>query len=455
MHFHQFLAFFRRLRASATTWFSRDEVSQQHVRHKVHEIARMLQNEDWPRLHQQSPYILRWLATETVLRKGFQAVFWTTGPIVHIGEPVISAGWLVTSARIPVELERAKLGMSLLLSPSGSLLSLRFAPPNLLNLGPSWTPPKYALASSIRDVQLQVGSPKTRSRGTLTLPTSPGQHPCLIMLPGSGPCDQDSSVGCAKPFKDLASGLATLGIATLRFDKITHTHGSRSRNSDTFTLEDEYMGHARDAIDQAFQHGCVSPTGVFVLGHSLGAYVAPRLMAEDSRIAGCIIMAGPAAPPSWSALRQYRYLASVDGAASETKVENPPQIKDLQRQCELSADPHLSLSTPRSELPFGICAAYWRSFAGFTPIATCVHEGRPVLVMQGVRDYQVTVEDDFVRWRDALEGCRYAELRVYEFLNHLFIRGEGRSLPREYEEPGNVDEEVVGDLGQWVLRNMR
>jgi hypothetical protein len=72
------------------------------------------------------------------------------------------------------------------------------------------------------------------------------------MLSGSGPCDQDSRVGCAKPFKDLALGLATLGVATLRFDNITYTHGAKFRNSAIFTLEDEYMGHARDAIRQTF-----------------------------------------------------------------------------------------------------------------------------------------------------------------------------------------------------------
>jgi pimeloyl-ACP methyl ester carboxylesterase len=76
-----------------------------------------------------------------------------------------------------------------------------------------------------------------------------------------------------------------------------------------------------------------------VLGHSLGAYVAPRLMAEDHRIAGCIIMAGPAAPLCWSALRQMRYLASLNNGAP-AEAEEPPQIRDLQRQCRLSANPN-------------------------------------------------------------------------------------------------------------------
>jgi dienelactone hydrolase len=84
-----------------------------------------------------------------------------------------------------------------------------------------------------------------------------------------------------------------------------------------------------------------------------------------------------------------------------------------------------------------------------------VREKRPVFVLQGARDYQVTVEDDFARWKEALESCRRIKLKVYQSLNHLFIRGEGQPSPREYEEPGNVDEEVLRDMSEWVFGNMR
>lgn len=97
----------------------------------------MLQNEDWARLRYQFPLVLRWFLTEAVLRKGFQAISFATGPIIHVGEPVVSTGWLLTSAKLPIEFQRAKLGMSILLSPSGSVLSLAFSPQNLLCLGPS------------------------------------------------------------------------------------------------------------------------------------------------------------------------------------------------------------------------------------------------------------------------------------------------------------------------------
>lgn len=199
------------------------------------------------------------------------------------------------------------------------------------------------------------------------------------------------------------------------------------------------MSPALDAIRQVFEHSSISPTSVFVLGHSLGAYVAPGLMESDPRIAGCIIMAGPAVPMYWSALRQHRHLASFDLDKS-VNINELPQIKDFQHQCELSARPDLDISTPPSKLPFSTGAAYWRDFANFTPIETCAREQRPVFVLQGARDYQVTLEDDFAKWQIGLGQSQHAKLEVYPNLKHLFISGKAKSTPREYDEPGNVDE---------------
>ncbi len=72
-------------------------------------------------------------------------------------------------------------------------------------------------------------------------------------------------------------------------------------------------------------------------------------------------------------------------------------------------------------------------------------------MLQGGRDYQVTGED-FRLWQRALEGKAGAQLKLYPALNHLFQPGEGPSSPAEYDKPGHVAAEVIGDLCQWILR---
>ena len=38
----------------------------------------------------------------------------------------------------------------------------------------------------------------------------------------------------------------------------------------------------------------------------------------------------------------------------------------------------------------------------------------------------------------------------YESLNHLFITGEGAPTNTEYMTPGNVDQQVIIDIVNWI-----
>jgi uncharacterized protein len=70
---------------------------------------------------------------------------------------------------------------------------------------------------------------------------------------------------------------------------------------------------------------------------------------------------------------------------------------------------------------------------------------RPVLVLQGGRDYQAT-ETDFNLWKRLLAGREDAQFKLYPDLNRLFATGQGRATPNEYSKPGHVAEVVVEDV---------
>lgn len=75
--------------------------------------------------------------------------------------------------------------------------------------------------------------------------------------------------------------------------------------------------------------------------------------------------------------------------------------------------------------------------------------GRPMLFLQGGRDYQVT-EEDFNGWKQALGGSPSASFRFYGNLNHLMQRGIGKAKPQEYFVPAPVDSRVTGDIALFV-----
>jgi uncharacterized protein len=190
----------------------------------------------------------------------------------------------------------------------------------------------------------------------------------------------------------------------------------------------------------------VDPARVFVAGHSEGGTAAPRVAAR-APVAGLVILAGGAQPLHHAMVRQFRYLASLAAAQGAAP---PADLDAITRQAAAVDDPALSESTPSSDLPFGVPAAYWLDLRGYDPPAAAAALGKPLLIVQGGRDYQATVADDLSRWQAALDGRPDVTIRVYPADNHLFFPGEGPSSPAEYEPAQHVDPAVVAGIAAWL-----
>ncbi|MHB1422402.1 MAG: alpha/beta hydrolase [Gemmataceae bacterium] len=85
--------------------------------------------------------------------------------------------------------------------------------------GYDFTPPPYARPQSYRQEETIVGSGDWALPATLTLPKGEGPFAAVVLVHGSGPHDRDETIGPNKPFRDLAWGLASQGIAVLRYEK--------------------------------------------------------------------------------------------------------------------------------------------------------------------------------------------------------------------------------------------
>ncbi|MGH9411173.1 MAG: hypothetical protein ACRD1V_17155, partial [Vicinamibacterales bacterium] len=94
-------------------------------------------------------------------------------------------------------------------------------------------------------------------------------------------------------------------------------------------------------------------------------------------------------------------------------------------------------------------ASYWLDLRGYDPPTAAKAVKQPMLILQGERDYQVTM-DDFAKWKAALGSRPNVAFKSYPALNHLMIAGTGKSLPAEYNTPGHVDAHVVEDIAAWL-----
>jgi fermentation-respiration switch protein FrsA (DUF1100 family) len=172
----------------------------------------------------------------------------------------------------------------------------------------------------------------------------------------------------------------------------------------------------------------------------------PRIGKAKDGIAGFISLAGSTRPLEDLVLEQTKYIASREGKLTEDQQK---KLREIERQVARVKSADLSPTTPRSELPLGVPAKYWLDLRGYDPAREAKDLRKPMLILQGERDYQVTMED-FANWKRALSARKDVKLVSYPKLNHLFMEGEGKSTPAEYAKPGNVAAIVIEEIAKWV-----
>ena len=408
-------------------------------------VVEMARNERFAEIEALFAPPLRAVASAETLRVGWATEISKLGPVSHTGAPVSEPGSAgLVRVHVPVTCEHGALTVVMSVDDAGVLQGLRIAPAATT----SWTPPPYAAPNRFHEHEVTVGSGPLAVSGTLSLPRGRGPRPGVVLLSGGGAFDRDETSGQNKPLKDLAWGLASRGVVVLRFDKVTSVHPSEVAHASYFTMAEEYVPHAVAAVRLLQQQPSVDPRRVFVLGHSMGGRVAPRVAIAEASVAGLIILAGDTQPMQHAAIRVARYLASLHpGPVVEAAA------RTITQQAAVVDSSDLSPSTPAGELPFGLSGSYWLDLRGYDPVATAAAIDKPMLILQGGRDYQVTIEDDLARWKMGLSQRPDITIRIYEADNHLFFPGAGPSTPAEYEPAQHVDPAVVADIAKWLMPN--
>ena len=145
-------------------------------------------------------------------------------------------------------------------------------------------------------------------------------------------------------------------------------------------------------------------------------------------------------------IEQYDYLYKL--TPSEELKEASQKIKE---QIKVLNSKSFSLNTQKEKLPFNLSAFYWKSVLDYNPTTEIKKVKIPILILQGERDYQVSIKD-FELWKTSLKNNKNATFISYPKLNHLFITGDSPSNPKEYEVKGKVDEKVISDIVKFIIK---
>lgn len=283
--------------------------------------------------------------------------------------------------------------------------------------------------------------------GELMLPwniESASPVPVVILVHGSGATDKDETIGPNKPFLDLAKGLAAKGIATIRYDKRAFSHSEASVDDYDFTVWEESIEDALAAVELANGDERLNNSQIYILGHSLGGYLIPKMMTHTNEVAGWIFMAASNEPIQEMVIDQYTYLAGRDDEVTADEQTAIDQMAAIAQQ--LKAPETLDPKQPI----LGAYPAYWIDLNAYRPLEEVIQHTVPKLFLQGERDYQVPV-NQFETWKETI-GAANAEFALFDGLNHLMMPGEGAPNPDEYMFPNHVDDRVIDTIADFIDR---
>ena len=295
--------------------------------------------------------------------------------------------------------------------------------------------------------------------GILTLPDSTmprGGYPAVVIVHGSGPGDMDGTAFAYKSYLDIADFLSSNGIAVLRYNKRTLTHGAKmlEQLGGSLTVYEETIEDAVLACALLKADSRINENKVFMIGHSLGSMLAPRIQNAGSQktprveFAGLILLAG-----SPRFFMDLSYDQNVDYI--EKMMTGAEQAAALASLAAWDEQMNIIVNLPDAvaktvDIQGGMSAYYLKDLY-WHPVTMYLDDIHvPFLILQGSADFQVSPVKDFEVYKQLLTGRDNVTFILYEGLNHMFITSTTGYID-EYEIPGNVDIMVLQDIINWIL----
>ena len=287
-------------------------------------------------------------------------------------------------------------------------------------------------------------------KGILTLPDNARKVPAVIFVHGSGSSNMDEKMGKLTPFKDLAQGLAEHGIASIRYDKRSFAHGMKMLREPCITVKEETIDDCLLATALLRADPRIDPEKIFLIGHSMGAMLAPRIDAEGGCYRGLVLLAGSPRKLEEILIEQTQEILANSGGLTRRILKKQVQkLKDSFAPLYCLTD----AEAKAKKMGGGTTLYYFKEMGEHPPAGYLQKLEKPILIMQGKKDFQVKADVDFALYQRLMEGKTNVTFRLYDNLNHAFVPsvyGTIRKAKQEYNVEQHIGANVIADIGQWI-----
>jgi dienelactone hydrolase len=218
------------------------------------------------------------------------------------------------------------------------------------------------------------------------------------------------------------------------------------------TVYEETIDDAIFATEILKKDNRIDKDKVFILGHSMGGMLAPRIDAQGGDYAGIIIWAGsPRRLEEIMRDQQKDYLKSAKGIIRWwAKKQFDKLDKKFDNIYNLTDD-----EAKKTPLFGKHMFVYYLKEWGEKPSSMYLDKSdKPIIVMQGEDDVHVSIEKDFNGYKEILADNPKVEFELYPGLNHCFMKSiynDVSKVMKEYKVEQHVEDYVINDIVRWVF----
>lgn len=291
---------------------------------------------------------------------------------------------------------------------------------------------------AFREIPVRQAGDGYELEGVYTLPARNLPVP-LLLMPSSG--DADLTSGEAKPFRDLARGLARQGIATYRFSNRAYVlRDSAASAVPDIPYKEMITGDVIRAYKQANVFERLDTTQIYLVAP--GSFYLPDLIANCPRLKGVVLYCAPARPIEMTYLEVVRNLARKDSAWQRTLLQVEKQTRNLEN---LGTANYVAAVG----LPFGWKENNWKELKGYSCSEAVKSISLPVYVLYG-REEATLPQTEFDIWEQTFRNNPRVTCKQYKNLASTLLPPSDKLQETGQTGPAHVPSYVITDLAGWI-----